>query len=373
MIYWLQKYGGYTSTGLTLDEKKELEQLRVQVKKYREMEQMRKNSDSESSKSESDDSDDDIDTNLDNVLEKMPEAKKKMSLIPRSAVSAEAYGKFNRKEDFKARYIEKTPEQISRIKTRIIHSFLFGNLESKDLDIVIGAMEEKKFKPGESVIKQGENGDCLYCIEDGNLDCYKQFSPNEEPKLVKKYQPGETFGELALLYNAPRAATIKAKTDCVLWVLDRETFNNIVKDAAQKKREKYETFLKKVDILSTIDSYELTQICDAVKSGVYFKGDYIIREGESGDVFYILEEGNCIASKRLEPGKPPEEIKKYGPGDYFGERALVKGEPRYANIEVVSDNCKILSLDRNSFKRLLGPIQPLLQRNIEKYKKFVHE
>ena len=329
MIYWLQKYGGYTSTGLTLDEKKELEQLRVQVKKYREMEQMRKNSDSESSKSESDDSDDDIDTNLDNVLEKMPEAKKKMSLIPRSAVSAEAYGKFNRKEDFKARYIEKTPEQISRIKTRIIHSFLFGNLESKDLDIVIGAMEEKKFKPG------------------------------------------ETFGELALLYNAPRAATIKAKTDCVLWVLDRETFNNIVKDAAQKKREKYESFLKKVDILSTIEPYELMQISDAIKTAVFHHDDYIIKEGEMGDVFYILEEGECVATKTIEPGKPEIAIKDYKEGDYFGERALMKGEPRYANIVAKSDIVKVISLDRVSFKRLLGPIEELLKRNMDKYQTFV--
>lgn len=66
---------------------------------------------------------------------------------------------------------------------------------------------------------------------------------------MKTYEPGEAFGELALLYNAPRAATIKAKTDCLLWVLDRNTFNHIVKDASMRKREKYEDFLKSVTLL----------------------------------------------------------------------------------------------------------------------------
>jgi len=61
---------------------------------------------------------------------------------------------------------------------------------------------------------------------------------------------------LALLYNAPRAATISANQACVLWRLDRETFNNIVKDAASRKREKYELFLSIVPIFSTMEPYE---------------------------------------------------------------------------------------------------------------------
>jgi cAMP-dependent protein kinase regulator len=372
MMTWLQNFGGYTSSGLTKDEKKELEQLRIKVKEYREYEKHKNKKEEEEEKSISDDEDsDDIDPSLDNLIEKMPEQKKKQSLLPRSAVSAEAYGDYNKKENFKARYIEKTQEQIQRIKSMIIHSFIFGNLESKDMEIVINAMEEKKYKSGDIIIKQGENGDILYCIEEGECECYKKIE-NEE-KLVKKYQSGDSFGELALLYNSPRAATVKAITDVITWCLDRETFNNIVKDAAQKKREKYENFLKKVDILSTIEPYELMQISDAVKTGNFKKGDYIIKEDEMGDVFYILEEGNCIATKTLEKGKPETKIKDYKEGDYFGERALIKGEPRYANIIAESDNVKVISLDRISFKRLLGPIENILHRNMEKYKIFVQE
>jgi cAMP-dependent protein kinase regulator len=118
--------------------------------------------------------------------------------------------------------------------------------------------------------------------------------------------PGEAFGELALLYNAPRAATIKAKTDCHLWVLDRNTFNFIVKDAASRKREKYEDFLKSVSILSSMDHYERAKLSDAIKEEKFEPNDFVIREGESGNVFYMLVEGEAIATKILKPGQPPQ-------------------------------------------------------------------
>ena len=110
------------------------------------------------------------------------------------------------------------------------------------------------------------------------------------------------------------------------------------------------------------------QICDSLKDGIYKKDEYIIREGEFGDVFYIIEEGKCNATKILEPGKPETVINELKEGDYFGERALLKGETRYANIVVSSDIAKVISLDRCIFNRLLGHIIDILKRNINKYK-----
>ena len=68
-----------------------------------------------------------------------------------------------------------------------------------------------------------------------------------------------------MLYNAPRAATITAITDSILWALDRETYNNIVKKSAVKKRERYEEFMAQNSLFSEMDPYERTQIIDAFR------------------------------------------------------------------------------------------------------------
>lgn len=123
---------------------------------------------------------------------------------------------------------------------------------------------------------------------------------------MKEYQPGESFGELALLYNAPRAATIICKSEiCELWSLDRNTFSYIIKSAVQKKREKYDDFLEKVEILKCMEKFERTKIADAFKEEWFEEGKYIIKEGDKNtDKFYMIIEGECDATKIIEPGKP---------------------------------------------------------------------
>jgi cAMP-dependent protein kinase regulator len=150
----------------------------------------------------------------------------------RCSVSSEVYGMFNKMENFVPPVIAKNEQQRERILAKITNSFMFNSLDEKDVEIVILAFDERRFKKGDTVITQGESGDVLYLIESGTLDCYKTFDKDEGQKHLKVYIPGEAFGELALLYNAPRAATIIAKEDCILWALDRATFNHIVKGAA---------------------------------------------------------------------------------------------------------------------------------------------
>jgi cAMP-dependent protein kinase regulator len=217
-------------------------------------------------------------------------------------------------------------------------------------------MEEAKFEQGATVITEGEPGNVLYIVEEGQLDCYKKVSDSsDEQTFLKSYQPGEVFGELALLYNAPRAASIKAMSNCALWQLDRNTFNHIVKDAAQNKRAKYEDFLQTVPILQSMDHYERSKIADTIKEQTYGPGDIVIKEGEEGTIFFIIISGEAIATKTLSSGAAPQEVMKYSPGDYFGELALLKSGVREANV-VAKSELKVASIDRDSFKRLLGPL-----------------
>ena len=150
---------------------------------------------------------------------------------------------------------------------------------------------------------------------------------------------------MALLYNAPRAATIKAKTDCLLYSLDRATFNHIVKDAAARKREKYEDFLKKVSVLQSMDHYERSKLADAIKEETFKPGDAVIKQGENGNVFYMILEGEAVATKSFEEGQEAKEVMQYKLGDYFGELALLKNEPRAANV-IAKSELKVVSLDR---------------------------
>lgn len=229
MIEWLQNFSGLKSSGPNM-EKIELENLRKEMARYKKKYAKEDEEMAVHSESEEDEDDKEEQDKVDLMIQ-----QRKSQVAgrgQRASVSAEVYGMFNKKENFVARVVEKTQDQKERIMNKVMQSFLFNSLDDKELNTVIMAFDEKRFVKGDHVITQGEQGDVLYLIESGTLNCSKVFKKEEGEKFLKVYYPGEAFGELALLYNAPRAATIVANEDCILWALDRETFNHIVKDAA---------------------------------------------------------------------------------------------------------------------------------------------
>ena len=122
--------------------------------------------------------------------------------------------------------------------------------------------------------------------------------------------------------------------------------------------------------MSSVDPYERGQICEALQVEKFLAGDVVIEQNKPGDKFYIIEEGEAYASKSFNEGEEPVNVLDYKKGDYFGELALIRNEPRAASV-IAKTNCKLLALDRMSFKRLLGPIETILKRNSDNYVKYI--
>lgn len=297
-------------------------------------------------------------------------AKKNKKASQRISVSAEAYGKFNKKSEYEPKVIEKTEETQKRIRARLDEAFMFAALDEKEKGIVIGAMEEVSFKEGDTVIKQGADGDVLYTVDSGSLKCFKRMNKDDaEDTYLKTYVPGEAFGELALLYNAPRAATIIAAEESVCFSLDRDCFNHIVKESTIKRRDRFEDFISKIELLQDLDPYERSKITDCLHTEHFKDQDKIITEGETGDKFYFIESGTAQALKKNAEGENAV-VFDYKVNDYFGELALLNDEVRAATIIATSD-LTVDWIDRSAFKRLLGPLESVLRRNEERYTKYI--
>lgn len=173
---------------------------------------------------------------------------------------------------------------------------------------------------------------------------------------VGHIEAGGSFGELALMYNAPRAATvISAEPGCTLWALDRVTFRRILMESTFARRRMYENFLEEVPLLSTLTPYERSKIADALKTQKFAPGDVIIKEGDPGHSFYLLESGEADAYKG------DNKVLHYKKGDFFGELALLNDAPRAASV-IASSEVKVATLGKNGFQRLLGPVEGIMRR-----------
>lgn len=174
------------------------------------------------------------------------------------------------------------------------------------------------------------------------------------------------------MYNTPRAATIKALTKCKLWYIDRMRFRFIVTHFQLLRTTKYVNFLARVKIGGKcldelLSKSQLEQISCALEREVFEKGEYIIRQGQQGDYFYIVEEGEVGVYKAYSE----EEAAAIGnastgrtlailtSGCYFGEKALLAEDKRQASC-VAETVVQCLTLGRDDFVMMLGNLSDLL-------------
>ena len=241
------------------------------------------------------------------------------------------------------------------IRSALQNNALFSALGSSAIEDIVDAMESRSVKVGSTIIVQGQPGDNFYVIESGTFDIVVNG------KKVADWGEGtknRAVGELALMYNSPRAATVTATTDAVVWQIGRQTFRSVIAQSAYQTHQHMKEFLKR-GLLEDLSDSQLDKVADSASRISYKRGDQIIKKGEAGEVFYVIESG-AVVCKNL-PGEQSDNV--LHSGDYFGERALLRREPRACDVFAESD-VVLIALAREDFEGLLGHLRELLEHNL---------
>ncbi|XP_068114363.1 cGMP-dependent protein kinase 1 isoform X4 [Hyperolius riggenbachi] len=244
------------------------------------------------------------------------------------------------------------------IKEAILDNDFMKNLEISQIQEIVDCMYPVEYGKDSCIIKEGDVGSLVYVMEDGKVEVTK-----ESVKLCTM-GPGKVFGELAILYNCTRTATVKTLTNVKLWAIDRQCFQTIMMRTGLIKHTEYMEFLKSVPTFQSLPEEILSKLADVLEETHYECGDYIIRQGARGDTFFIISKGKVNVTREDTPGEDPIFLRTLGKGDWFGEKALQGEDVRTANV-IAAEAVTCLVIDRDSFKHLIGGLDDVSNKAYE--------
>jgi CRP-like cAMP-binding protein len=231
---------------------------------------------------------------------------------------------------------------------------LFMDMSDEGKDELVDAFEMVKANRNEMLIEEGEWGDLFYVLEQGTCDALKVlFNPklnDRAPMKVKSYEPGGSFGELALMYNEPRAASIRVTSDkAILWSVDRHTSKSISVHFKVIRSQVHEDALRRVPLINKLAAEEMARLLDGVEEKRWVEGQVIYKVGDQGDDVFVVLEGRLGYKNSKENGT-------YVVGDYFGEGALLNTETRTSTVTCDKGSPAVtVQLSRVKFEAVMGP------------------
>ena len=239
---------------------------------------------------------------------------------------------------------------------------LFDDNDETELVELVDLFKPIHKKKGQNVIKQGEKGDTFYVVESGELSI--QVTTGDDKKSITMncghYSKGAAFGELALIFDSPRAATITATTDVVLWCLERQMYRLRIGQMRFEEREEKLNFLRGCkfqgrDFCDIFDSSQIEDLSYVIKTDKFKQGSVVLREGEENNTLYIVRSGKVDRFNRSKDGKTGSVYE----GEAFGINALLKTAASPESFIAASD-IEVYYLMHNDFESMVGTMQDAL-------------
>lgn len=182
----------------------------------------------------------------------------------RKAVFSNPAAVFEQESFVPPRY-EKSESERVKIKNALMTNMLTKKLSDDSINTLIAAFQKKNFKKDDVIITYGEEGKEYFVLESGVLSCQVFDEETKEVTFTKTITEGSAFGELALLYQTPRSATITSLTDCTTWVLDQMTFKTVIMSSAVKERNIRLNFVDNIKVFEKMSRYEKIKLLDGLQ------------------------------------------------------------------------------------------------------------
>ncbi|XP_017323124.2 cGMP-dependent protein kinase 1 [Ictalurus punctatus] len=200
---------------------------------------------------------------------------------------------------------------------------------------------------GARLVQEGDEASQSFILEEGKLEV------SRAGQKLHIIEAGTLFGELALLYNYTCSSTVTALTSSKLWVIERQTFQRVMQRSSVLRITQSVDVLRSVPLLCTLPEDNLIKISAALQECHYSDGDYVVRHGAPGDIFFIVSSGQLRVLERRSVSEDSVCVSILSRGDSFGDRAL-KGEVSRSLSVVSAGDATCLVINRESVMRFTG-------------------
>jgi len=238
------------------------------------------------------------------------------------------------------------------IKEVLSSLHIFSFLEDDDLNDLVKKFNIKNYTLGSTIINKGSRGTKFYIIFSGHAKVVDK--KNDEEIVLAQLKKGEFFGERSIIKGESVSSTIKASSDVMVLELSKKFFLQVIEENKDIKqyvenflfnRAVY-NFLRKFSVFGELSPKDISNwLKNLHYDRVYKKDEYVFKQGDIGDKFYIIIDGECDVSIS------DRHIVTLKKGDFFGELAIINNKPRSACIKAKSD-LKLVYLSKDIFKKM---------------------